>query len=152
MLTGADFVSKISRARRINRLGSRLGSMVLLEFPKMERKREKPPKSCDFGSFSWRRRRDLRTELRRERGVSPSKTGANKAIPPSIGVSRLTGYQTDQPRKKENPTLTGRVLFLAEKERFEFREVDFNPSYPFYMFVQLRFGLDSVNFSWRKKP
>ena len=41
---------------------------------------------------------------------------------------------------------------LAEKERFEFREVDFNPSYPFYMFVQLRFGLDSVNFSWRKKP
>lgn len=41
---------------------------------------------------------------------------------------------------------------LAEKERFEFREVDFNPSYPFYMFVQLRFGLDSVNFLWRKKP
>lgn len=39
-----------------------------------------------------------------------------------------------------------------QKEIFEFREVDFNPSYPFYMFVQLRFGLDSVNFSWRKKP
>ena len=74
-----------------------------------------------------------------ERGVSSSNAGANKAIPPSIGVSRLTGYQTDQPRQKENPTLTGRVLFLAEKERFEFREVDFNPSYPFYMFVQLRF-------------
>ena len=41
---------------------------------------------------------------------------------------------------------------LAEKERFEFREVDFNPSYPFYMFVQLRFGLDSVNLLWRNKP
>ena len=59
MLTDAVFVSKISRAQRIKRLGSRLGSMVLLEFPKMERKREKAPKSCDFGSFSWRRRRDL---------------------------------------------------------------------------------------------
>ena len=145
-------MSKISHAPRIKRLGSRLGSMAFSEFQKAERKREKAPKSYDFGSFSWRRRRDLRTELRRERGVSPSKAGANKAIPPSIGVSRLTGYQTDQSRQKENPTLTGRVLFLAEKERFEFREVDFNPSYPFYMFVQLRFGLDSVNFSWRKKP
>ena len=59
MLTGAGFVSKISRAQRIKRLGSRLGSMVLPEIPKMERKREKAPKSCDFGSFSWRRRRDL---------------------------------------------------------------------------------------------
>ena len=112
-------MSKISHAPRIKRLGSRLGSMAFSEFQKAERKREKAPKSYDFGSFSWRRRRDLRTELRRESGVSPSKAGANKAIPPSIGVSRLTGYQTDQPRQKENPTLTGRVLFLAEKERFE---------------------------------
>lgn len=127
------------------------GQWLFLKFQKRRENEKKPPKSCDFGSFSWRRRRDLRTELRRERGVSPSKAGANKAIPPSIGVSRLTGYQTDQPRQKENPPLTGRVLFLAEKERFEFREVDFNPSYTFYMFVRLRFWLDSVNFSWRNK-
>ena len=145
-------MSKNFHAQRIKRLGSRLGSMVLPEFPKMERKREKAPKSYDFRSLSWRRRRDLRTELRRRRAVFPSKAGANKAIPPSIGVFRLTGYQTDQPRQKENPTLTGQVLFLAEKERFEFREVDFNPSYTSNPFVQLRFELDSVNFSWRKKP
>ena len=59
MLTGADFVSKISRAQRIKQLGSRFGSMAFPEFPKAERKREKAPKSYDFGSFSWRRRRDL---------------------------------------------------------------------------------------------
>ena len=95
------------------------GQWLFLKFQKRRENEKKPPKSYDSEGFSWRRRRDLRTELRRERGVSPSKAGANKAIPPSIGVPRLTGYQTDQPRQKENPTLTGRVLFLAEKERFE---------------------------------
>ena len=53
MLTGADFVSKISHAQRIKQLGSRLGSMVLPEFPKAERKREKAPKSYDFGAFIY---------------------------------------------------------------------------------------------------
>lgn len=133
-------MSKISHAPRIKRLGSRLGSMVLLEFPKKWRENEKKPQNLAISGAFLGGEGEIYEQNSGGRGESlPQKRGANKAIPPSIGVSRLTGYQTDQPRQKENPTLTGRVLFLAEKERFEFREVDFNPSYPFYMFVQLRF-------------
>ena len=113
-------MSKISRAQRIKQLGSRLGSMVLLEFPKKWRENEKKPQNLTIsGAFLGGEGEIYEQNLGGGGRSSPQKRGANKAIPPSIGVSRLTGYQTDQPRQKENPTLTGRVLFLAEKERFE---------------------------------
>ena len=45
-------MSKISRAQRIKRLGARLGSMVLLEFPKKWRENEKKPRNLAIsGTF-----------------------------------------------------------------------------------------------------
>ncbi len=117
MLTGADFVSKSSHAQRIKQLGSRLGSMAFPEFPKAERKREKAPKSCDFGSFSWRRRRDLRTELRRERGGSPSKPGckqSNSAVNRSVPPDRIPNRPT--PAKREPNSYGSGSLFGGEGE------------------------------------
>ena len=96
------------------------GQWFFLNFQKNGEKTRKSPKILRFRElFLAEKERFTNRTQAEERGVSSSNAGANKAIPPSIGVSRLTGYQTDQPRQKENPTLTGRVLFLAEKERFE---------------------------------
>ena len=95
------------------------GQWLFLNFKK-RRENEKKPRNRKISGAFLGGEGEIYEQNSGGRGESlPQKRGANKAIPPSIGVSRLTGYQTDQPRQKENPTLTGRVLFLAEKERFE---------------------------------
>ena len=51
MLTGADFVSKISHAPRIKQLGSRLGSRLFLNFQKWRENEKKPRNLTILGAF-----------------------------------------------------------------------------------------------------
>jgi len=102
------------------------GQWFFLNFQK-RRENEKKPRNLAISGAFLGGEGEIYEQNSGGRGEAlPQKRGANKAIPPSIGVSRLTGYQTDQPRQKE-------------KERFEFREVDFNSTYTSNPFLQLRF-------------
>ena len=113
-------MSKISRAQRIKQLGSRLGSITFPEFQKSGEKTRKSPEILRFRElFLAEKERFTNRTQAEESGLTLKNGVQTKQFRRQSGVSRLTGYQTDQPRQKENPTLTGRVLFLAEKERFE---------------------------------
>ena len=85
-------------------------------------------------------RRLLQKRNRRRFCVKNLSRTAYKAIGVTVGVNGFSLISKSGEKTRKSPEIVRfRELFLAEKERFEFRKVDFNPSYPFYMFVQLRF-------------